>query len=61
MSLPNSTNFVPAQKPDTGVYTIMLFVAFFCLVTGSVLLHLEVKEFLPQMWKDAPRVSSGGS
>lgn len=61
MSLPSSTNpGQPAvQKQGTNIYTVMLILSFLALVTGTVLLSMELNRFgtYPQ-WK-APSASAG--
>lgn len=50
MSLPSSASpqYQPTEKQSTNVYTVMLLLAFVALVTGSILLHLELQRFGPE-------------
>lgn len=55
MSLPSSANpIVPAQKQPTNVYTMMLILSLFAIITGTVLLAMELKRFEPHPWWNAP-------
>ncbi|MFV1968220.1 MAG: hypothetical protein ACC628_22585 [Pirellulaceae bacterium] len=41
---------VPAQKQRTNVYTVMLIISFFCIVTACVLLWLELNRWGSYPW-----------
>ena len=47
---------MPAQKQPTNVYTMMLILSLFALITASVLLAMELKRFEPHPWWSAPPV-----
>jgi len=47
---------MPAQKQPTNVYTMMLILSLFALITASVLLAMELKRFEPHPWWIAPSV-----
>ena len=56
MSQPASPNLAsrpaarPVQKQRLSVYTMMLIIAFFALVTACVLLLLELSDYGPYPW-----------
>ncbi|ADB16028.1 hypothetical protein Psta_1351 [Pirellula staleyi DSM 6068] len=58
MSLPSSASpsYQPTEKPETNIFTIMLLLSFVALVTGCVLMHLELQRFGPEypFWKTPP-------
>jgi hypothetical protein len=47
------------QKQGTNVYTVMLILAFLALVTGSVLLYMELGRYGTYPWWQTP--ASAGS
>ena len=57
MSLPSSVNPLPApQKQPTNVYTMMLILSLFAVITATVLLSMELKRFDPYPWWNTPPV-----
>jgi hypothetical protein len=36
---------VPAQKQRADVYTVMLIIAFICIVTATILMYAELKRW----------------
>ena len=51
-SLANQTGEaeVPVQKQKTSVYTVMLIISFFCIVTACVLLYMELTKWGAYPW-----------
>ncbi|WP_425617648.1 hypothetical protein NA78x_001329 [Anatilimnocola sp. NA78] len=62
MSLPSSSNpGQPAvQKQGTNIYTVMLILSFLALVTGTVLLSMELNRYGEYPWWNTP-ARTGGS
>lgn len=56
MSLPGSVN-PSGQKQGMNVYTVMLIIAFCAIVTGCILLAVELSRFGPGV----PWNTAGGS
>jgi hypothetical protein len=56
VSLPSSAN-QPLQKPGVNVYTVMLILSFCALLTGCILLAMELSRFGPGV----PWSTTGGS
>jgi hypothetical protein len=63
MSLPSSPSpGQPAvQKQGTNIYTVMLILTFLALVTGTVLLALELNRYGEYPWWRTPASQVGGS
>jgi hypothetical protein len=63
MSLPNSVSpGQPAvQKQGTNIYTVMLILSFLALVTGTVLLAMELNRYGDYPWWRTPASAVGGS
>ncbi len=40
----------PAQKQSTNVYTVMLIISFFCIVTACMLLYMELTKWGAYPW-----------
>ena len=59
MSLPSSANpaGVPAQKPGTNIYTVMLILSFCFIVTATIVLSLELAKFGEYPWW---KIAAGG-
>ena len=53
MSLPSSASprpVAPVVKQATNIYTVMLLLAFLAIVTATVVLYLNLKQFDPYPW-----------
>jgi len=50
MSLPSPSNPTSQAKPRPDLYTVLLLLTFFALVTGCLLLYFEMSDY---GWKDA--------
>jgi hypothetical protein len=63
MSLPTSASpGQPAvQKQGTNIYTVMLILTFLALVTGTVLLALELNRYGSYPWWKPTASAVGGS
>ncbi len=62
MSLPSSSSpGQPAvQKQGTNIYTVMLILTFLALVTGTVLLSMELNRYGSYPWWRTPASAVGG-
>ena len=62
MSLPSSSS--PGQpavkKQAINVYTVMLILAFMALVTGTVLMSMELNRYGEYPWWKTPASAVGG-
>ena len=53
MSLPSSASpqpVAPVVKQATNIYTVMLLLAFLAIVTATVVLYFNLKQFDPYPW-----------
>lgn len=60
MSLPSSANpMMPQEKQKTNVYTVMMILSFLALVTGTVVLSMELNRYGEYPWWKASATTSG--
>lgn len=60
MSLPSSANpMMPQEKQKTNVYTVMMILSFLALVTGTVVLSMELNRYGEYPWWRASAATSG--
>lgn len=60
MSLQSSANpMMPQEKQKTNVYTVMMILSFLALVTGTVVLSMELNRYGEYPWWRASAATSG--
>jgi len=60
MSLQSSANpMMPQEKQKTNVYTVMMILSFLALVTGTVVLSMELNRYGEYPWWKASATTSG--